>query len=327
MVERYPQSAFRPDAKLAIGDTYILENTVESKILAINEFTEFLSFFPTHRRADYAQLRIGYAHFRQMLAPQRDQTETREAIHEFAQKVHRDGGRDRRLPVTSRRQFQRRAPTMRSHSLAKGGRSFSKASQSAGMRSFILESGTAPCGGGNCAPHGYTFLIFPALLSGVPAREIRFLAGLYGDPRKRVVSFWCMGMNQHTRGTWINNLVYNLYLLTGKIASPGNSPFSHRLPADIVVTNPDTQSGTLTGAFTYNPRPAPTLSGVAPATGAAISTASWNISPPQAATWPITGVSGAKPPSSHCWIGSPTKGIAPNRPVITLAPCSTASRR
>lgn len=83
VVERYPQSAYRPDAKLAIGDTYILENTVESKILAINEFTEFLSFFPTHRRADYAQLRIGYAHFRQMLAPQRDQTETREAIHEF----------------------------------------------------------------------------------------------------------------------------------------------------------------------------------------------------------------------------------------------------
>ena len=63
-------------------------------------------------------------------------------------------------------------------------------------------------------------------LSGVPAREIRYLAGLYGDPKKRVVSFWCMGMNQHTRGTWIQNLVYNIHLLTGKIATPGNSPFS-----------------------------------------------------------------------------------------------------
>lgn len=63
-------------------------------------------------------------------------------------------------------------------------------------------------------------------LCGVPARELRFLASLYGDPRKRVVSYWCMGINQHTRGTWINNLVYNLHLLTGKIASPGNSPFS-----------------------------------------------------------------------------------------------------
>jgi nitrate reductase NapA len=35
-----------------------------------------------------------------------------------------------------------------------------------------------------------------------------------------------MGMNQHTRGTWINNLVYNIHLLVGKISTPGNSPFS-----------------------------------------------------------------------------------------------------
>jgi nitrate reductase NapA len=63
-------------------------------------------------------------------------------------------------------------------------------------------------------------------LSGVPAKDIRYLASLYGDPARKVVSFWCMGMNQHTRGTWINNLVYNLHLLTGKISTPGNSPFS-----------------------------------------------------------------------------------------------------
>ena len=35
-----------------------------------------------------------------------------------------------------------------------------------------------------------------------------------------------MGMNQHTRGTWMNNLVYNIHLLTGKISQPGNGPFS-----------------------------------------------------------------------------------------------------
>ncbi|HXG47355.1 MAG TPA: molybdopterin-dependent oxidoreductase, partial [Methylomirabilota bacterium] len=63
-------------------------------------------------------------------------------------------------------------------------------------------------------------------LSGVPAADIRYLASLYGNPRNKVVSFWCMGMNQHTRGTWINNLVYNIHLLTGKISEPGNSPFS-----------------------------------------------------------------------------------------------------
>jgi nitrate reductase NapA len=63
-------------------------------------------------------------------------------------------------------------------------------------------------------------------MSGVSARDIRYLASLYADPRRKVMSLWCMGMNQHTRGTWINNLVYNIHLLVGKISTPGNSPFS-----------------------------------------------------------------------------------------------------
>ncbi len=63
-------------------------------------------------------------------------------------------------------------------------------------------------------------------LTGVSAQDIKYLASLYGNPNKKVTSFWCMGMNQHTRGTWINNLVYNIHLLVGKISTPGNSPFS-----------------------------------------------------------------------------------------------------
>jgi len=63
-------------------------------------------------------------------------------------------------------------------------------------------------------------------ISGVPASKIRELAAIYGDKNKKVVSLWCMGMNQHSRGTWINNLVYNIHLLTGKISEPGNGPFS-----------------------------------------------------------------------------------------------------
>lgn len=63
-------------------------------------------------------------------------------------------------------------------------------------------------------------------VSGVPAAKIRKLAELFGDPDKKVVSLWCMGVNQHTRGTWMNNLIYNIHLLTGKISLPGNGPFS-----------------------------------------------------------------------------------------------------
>ncbi len=92
-------------------------------------------------------------------------------------------------------------------------------------------------------------------LTGVSVEKLKALAELYADPEIKVTSFWTMGFNQHTRGVWANNLVYNIHLLTGKIATPGNSPFSltgqpsacgtarevgtfsHRLPADLVVTN------------------------------------------------------------------------------------------
>jgi outer membrane protein assembly factor BamD len=89
VVETYVQSPFRPDAKLGIGDTYLGEGTAEALVLAINEFREFLSFYPTNRRADYAQYKLGMAHFRQMRAPQRDQTETREAVKELQTFVDR----------------------------------------------------------------------------------------------------------------------------------------------------------------------------------------------------------------------------------------------
>ncbi|MES9964189.1 MAG: nitrate reductase catalytic subunit NapA [Candidatus Sedimenticola sp. 20ELBAFRAG] len=90
-------------------------------------------------------------------------------------------------------------------------------------------------------------------LSGVPKKNLERLAKVYADPNKKVTSYWTMGMNQHTRGVWMNGLVYNIHLLTGKISEPGNSPFSltgqpsacgtarevgtftHRLPADLVV--------------------------------------------------------------------------------------------
>ena len=50
---------------------------------------EFLAFYPTNPRADYAQMQLGMVHFNQMLSPQRDQTETREAIRELQTFVDR----------------------------------------------------------------------------------------------------------------------------------------------------------------------------------------------------------------------------------------------
>jgi nitrate reductase NapA len=93
-------------------------------------------------------------------------------------------------------------------------------------------------------------------ISGVPKDKLEALAKTYADPKIKVVSTWTMGFNQHTRGTWVNNMMYNVHLLVGKISEPGNGPFSltgqpsacgtarevgtfaHRLPADMEVTNP-----------------------------------------------------------------------------------------
>ena len=83
VTETYTQSPIRPDAKLGVGDTYLGEGSTEALVLAIAEFQEFLSFYPTNPRADYAQYKLGMAHFRQMRSSQRDQTETRDAIREF----------------------------------------------------------------------------------------------------------------------------------------------------------------------------------------------------------------------------------------------------
>jgi len=83
LVDNYPQSPFRPDAKLALGDTYVGEHSTESLLLGANEFREFLTFYPTHARADYAQLQLARCYVEQMLAPERDQTATRDAIKEI----------------------------------------------------------------------------------------------------------------------------------------------------------------------------------------------------------------------------------------------------
>ncbi|QSX34275.1 nitrate reductase catalytic subunit NapA [Shewanella avicenniae] len=98
-------------------------------------------------------------------------------------------------------------------------------------------------------------LEYASEMSGASKEQLLELAQAYADPNLKVMSLWTMGINQHTRGVWANNMLYNLHLLTGKIATPGNSPFSltgqpsacgtarevgtfaHRLPADMVVTN------------------------------------------------------------------------------------------
>lgn len=100
----------------------------------------------------------------------------------------------------------------------------------------------------------YTFE-YTSQLSGVAVEDLKALAAEFADPKKKIMSLWTMGVNQHNRGTWMNHNIYNVHLLSGKIARPGCGPFSltgqpsacgtarevgvfsHRLPADLVVNN------------------------------------------------------------------------------------------
>lgn len=86
-------------------------------------------------------------------------------------------------------------------------------------------------------------------------KKLKMLADLYIEKQRKVVSFWTMGFNQHSRGTWVNEQAYMIHLLLGKQAVPGSGAFSltgqpsacgtarevgtfcHRLPADMVVNN------------------------------------------------------------------------------------------
>jgi outer membrane protein assembly factor BamD len=83
LIDTYPQSRYRADAKLGVGDTHLGEGTAEGFVMAQNEFREFLAFYPGHDRAAYAQYQLAMTYFYQMHGPERDQTETREAIREL----------------------------------------------------------------------------------------------------------------------------------------------------------------------------------------------------------------------------------------------------
>jgi TolA-binding protein len=50
VVDNYPNSTLRPDAKLGVGDTFLGEKTAESLVLSANEYREFLTFYPTSSR-------------------------------------------------------------------------------------------------------------------------------------------------------------------------------------------------------------------------------------------------------------------------------------
>ena len=65
-----------------------------------------------------------------------------------------------------------------------------------------------------------------AEISGLSPQQLRMLGNLFADRKRKITSLWCMGMNQHTQGTAINNLVHAVHLFSGHFGKKGDGPQS-----------------------------------------------------------------------------------------------------
>ena len=81
--DNYPQSGLRADARLGVADSYESQGGAANYVSALAEYEDFLSLYPTHPRAGYAQFKLAMVHHHQMRPPTRDQTWTQSAIREF----------------------------------------------------------------------------------------------------------------------------------------------------------------------------------------------------------------------------------------------------
>ena len=84
ITEGYPQSQYRADAKLGLGDTHLGEGTTEGFVLArqrvprVPDVLPDASRGPTTRSSSWR-----WRHYHQMPKPERDQTNSKEALKEF----------------------------------------------------------------------------------------------------------------------------------------------------------------------------------------------------------------------------------------------------
>jgi outer membrane protein assembly factor BamD len=83
IVDSFPQSEHGPAARLGLAESHFQEGSAGSYILAISEYRDFLTLYPSHPKSDYAQYQVGEAYFKQKNGPDRDQGPTEKALAEY----------------------------------------------------------------------------------------------------------------------------------------------------------------------------------------------------------------------------------------------------
>ncbi len=89
LLRNYPTSPHLPEARLGLGRAYYEYGRSDRLLLAVDAFRNFLTYHPSHEQVDYAQLMIAMSFSRLMRSPDRDQSQTREALRAY-EEFHED---------------------------------------------------------------------------------------------------------------------------------------------------------------------------------------------------------------------------------------------
>jgi outer membrane protein assembly factor BamD len=83
LINTYPDSEYLAKAKLGVADSFYKEGGTSSLTQAIEEYKNFIVFFPFLDEAAYAQMQVGMAHYKLMEKADRDNSHGEAAEDEF----------------------------------------------------------------------------------------------------------------------------------------------------------------------------------------------------------------------------------------------------
>ena len=83
LINTYPDSEYLAKAKLGVADSFYKEGGTSSLTQAIEEYKNFIVFFPFLDEAAYAQMQVGMAHYKLMEKADRDNSHALAAEDEF----------------------------------------------------------------------------------------------------------------------------------------------------------------------------------------------------------------------------------------------------
>jgi outer membrane protein assembly factor BamD len=83
LINTYPDSEYLAKAKLGVADSFYKQGGTSNFTQAVEEYKNFIVFFPFLDEAAYAQMQVGMAHYRMMEKADRDNSQADAADQEF----------------------------------------------------------------------------------------------------------------------------------------------------------------------------------------------------------------------------------------------------